>query len=203
MSTGNKTKPKKPISASLRARKALKLVVENGGNVSKAMRDVGFSDAYAKNPHKLTNSKAYKDILEAAGVTDDAIAKKHNILLNAARIEHQSFPGARKERTVKIINGRTLKTPKLETYYSHVDDDGIRAIIESVPGHRLLYIQKGYAEKIAYFQVPESVVQSKQIEMALKVKGHYAADKFEVSLPEPTDEENAALDNIFAKNKKK
>ena len=60
---------------SLRLRKAAKLAFENGGNKSKAMRDAGFSEAYSKNPQKLTRSKAYSEILRKAGVTDEMISK--------------------------------------------------------------------------------------------------------------------------------
>ena len=42
--------------------KALKLLVENGGDmpVSKAMKQAGYSPATAKTPKKLTESQAYK-----------------------------------------------------------------------------------------------------------------------------------------------
>ncbi|HSX53568.1 MAG TPA: hypothetical protein VLF90_04375 [Patescibacteria group bacterium] len=43
--------------------KAINIAVENGGNVSKAMRDAGYSVSTAKNPNKLTDSKAWKESL--------------------------------------------------------------------------------------------------------------------------------------------
>lgn len=42
---------------------ALNKVVENGGNVSKAMRDSGYSSSTAKNPKKLTGSKSWQEQL--------------------------------------------------------------------------------------------------------------------------------------------
>lgn len=47
--------------ATLRQRKAFKNIVENGGIVSKAMRDAGYSDKTAKTPQKLTESVAYQE----------------------------------------------------------------------------------------------------------------------------------------------
>ncbi len=44
---------------------AMELVVENGGNVSKAMRDAGYSPATAKNPDKLTSSQSWQDLMDA------------------------------------------------------------------------------------------------------------------------------------------
>lgn len=39
-------------------------MVENGGNVSKAMRDAGYSPQTAKVPQKLTNSAGFAELLE-------------------------------------------------------------------------------------------------------------------------------------------
>lgn len=44
-------------------RAALK-TLENGGNVSKAMREVGYSASVAKNPQKLTQSKGWEEFLD-------------------------------------------------------------------------------------------------------------------------------------------
>lgn len=53
---------KKPT---LKQKRAVDNMVENGGNVSKAMRDAGYSPATAKTPEKLTSSQAFADLLEA------------------------------------------------------------------------------------------------------------------------------------------
>lgn len=46
-----------------RQKKAISKVVENGGNISKAMRDSGYSSSTAKNPKKLTESKSWQDLV--------------------------------------------------------------------------------------------------------------------------------------------
>lgn len=43
---------------------ATKKMVENGGNVSMAMRDAGYSEKTAKTPTKLTKSKGFKELIE-------------------------------------------------------------------------------------------------------------------------------------------
>lgn len=50
--------------ATLKQQRAIANLVENGGNVSKAMRDAGYTDATAKTPQKLTESVAYLSIAE-------------------------------------------------------------------------------------------------------------------------------------------
>lgn len=55
--------------------KAIAKLVENGGNVSKAMREAGYSEAMAKNPQKLMRSKAVQNELAP-------LLKKHDINLD-------------------------------------------------------------------------------------------------------------------------
>lgn len=50
--------------ATLKQKKAIKKAVENGGNISRAMRDAGYSHQTAKNPSKLTESKAWSELIE-------------------------------------------------------------------------------------------------------------------------------------------
>jgi hypothetical protein len=48
----------------IKQQKAVKNMGENGGNVSKAMIDAGYSPATAKNPEKLTKSKNYTKLIQ-------------------------------------------------------------------------------------------------------------------------------------------
>lgn len=59
----------------VKQRKALDKMVENGGVVSAAMRDVGYSAETAKTPQKLTESKGFKELLEEMGLTDELLTK--------------------------------------------------------------------------------------------------------------------------------
>ena len=53
---------KKP---SLRIKRVFKKVVENHGfNVSKAMREEGYTEASAKNPSNVTNTKSWEQLLD-------------------------------------------------------------------------------------------------------------------------------------------
>jgi len=61
--------------ATERQKKALQNVVENGGNVSKAMIAAGYSPATAKTPQKLTQSQAFQEYMVKAGVTDEKLTE--------------------------------------------------------------------------------------------------------------------------------
>jgi hypothetical protein len=64
----------------LKAKKAMKLALENGGNISKAMREAGYSNAMAKNPQKLKKSKQWNELLEEY-LPNKLLAQKHKELL--------------------------------------------------------------------------------------------------------------------------
>lgn len=55
--------------------KAASILVENGGNVSRAMIESGYSENTSKTPSKLTKSKGFAEIMNEAGLTDEFIIK--------------------------------------------------------------------------------------------------------------------------------
>src|SRR3990167_8999915 len=183
--------------ATERQKRAIKKLVENGGNVSRAMREAEYSPETAKNPQKLTRSKGYAEILKRAGVTDEMISKKQKMLLEAAHTMTQEFPAARVEKTVGKGNKEETTSELV-----HVSDKEIRRIIQSVPGHKILYNQTGTDKKNAHCQVPAAAVQTKQVELVLKVKGHFAPEQHDIITHEMTPEEIAVYEKIMGKNKK-
>jgi hypothetical protein len=73
----------------IKQEKALEKIVENGGNVSQAMRDVGYSDNTAKTPQKLTESLGFIELCEEKGLTD-------NFLIDALIEDIKNKKGNRK-----------------------------------------------------------------------------------------------------------
>lgn len=57
----------------IKQKNAVKKIVENGGNVSKSMRQVGYSKETAHSPKKLTDSKGFKALCKQYGLTDDLL----------------------------------------------------------------------------------------------------------------------------------
>ena len=101
--------------ATMKQRQTMDNLVENRGNVSRAMRDAGYSDKTAKNPKNFTESQGFKEILEEYGLTDELIitslvedikAKKRNRVAEltlAAKIKGFSV-----ERHDITSNGETI-----------------------------------------------------------------------------------------------
>ena len=68
----------------IRQQTAIQKVVENGGNVSRAMLDAGYSPATANTPQKLTESKAWIKLMEQY-IPDDKLLKKHDEALESVK----------------------------------------------------------------------------------------------------------------------
>lgn len=59
--------------STIKQKRALNKIVENGGNISKSMRQAGYSPRTAKTPKKLTESDGFKDLLKASGLDENLI----------------------------------------------------------------------------------------------------------------------------------
>jgi hypothetical protein len=68
--------------ATLRQKMAVEKIVGNGGNVTEAMREVGYTENTANTPQKLTESKGFKELMAKAGLDDDYLLKRHKTLLD-------------------------------------------------------------------------------------------------------------------------
>ncbi len=70
--------------ATIKQQRILSEVVENGGNVSKAMKAVGYSPATAQNPSKVTRSKGWQELMEKY-LPDKHLSARHREFLDAPR----------------------------------------------------------------------------------------------------------------------
>ncbi len=61
--------------ATLKQKRAIEKTLENGGNVSMAMREVGYSESTVNNPANLTTSKGYMALLFDYGLTEGLITR--------------------------------------------------------------------------------------------------------------------------------
>ncbi len=61
--------------ATLKQRKAVEGMVENGGNASRAMLEANYSPETAHTPSKLTKSKGFRELMAEYGLTEGLITK--------------------------------------------------------------------------------------------------------------------------------
>lgn len=67
--------------ATIRQKKAVKALAENGGVVSRAMLTAGYSPMTAQDPKKLTDSDGFKELM-GKYLSDEKLAKRHEELLD-------------------------------------------------------------------------------------------------------------------------
>lgn len=59
--------------ATLKQKLVVRKILENNGNVSKSMREVGYAANYAKNPQDLVETKGFKQVMASYGLTEELI----------------------------------------------------------------------------------------------------------------------------------
>lgn len=82
------------MRATIKQQRAASKLVENGGNIGKAMIAAGYSKATAKTPQKLTKSKGWKNLMDDL-FPDLLLIKKHRELLYAKKIIVDNTGGKR------------------------------------------------------------------------------------------------------------
>lgn len=138
---------KLPVKATIKQRKALKAVVENGGNMGKAMQEAGYSKAMAKNPQKLKESEGWKGLMKEVGLDDKSLLKSHKELLQQTRIDYFVFPKGMKDEEIK----------------RHVKAAGLKVIT----------IRESEKGKMAFYSIADPQAKKAALEMAYKLRGAF------------------------------
>jgi hypothetical protein len=139
-------------TATVKQRKAMKALVENGGSVTRAMRTAGYSEATIKTPSKLTCSENWTDLLEEF-LPNEYIMDQHKRLFNQKHITYISFD-------------------------KNLEDVEIREHLESC-GLYVISIRTSGNAKLAFYAMPDTQAIKAALDMAHKLKGNYSAEKIE------------------------
>ncbi len=131
--------------ATEKQRKAVAKIVENSGNVSKSMREVGYSKITAKNPIHLTGSKGYKELTfdyvnELEKQKEMTIQRLKEEMPNAKFAELSSHL----ERTTKLIElleGRA--TERVENDYTQIQTNDLEKEIIDIEAEEVAGIKEG------------------------------------------------------------
>lgn len=128
-------------------------LVDNGGNVGKAMLVAGYSEAMAKNPQKLTRSKGWQELIDKF-ISEDRLLNVHKRMLDSVRLMNLPFELS-------------------------ISDDDIRKIISKISGSKFIAISKGAKVKICFYTMPENATRLSALDMAYKIRGKYQIDNEE------------------------
>lgn len=126
-------------------------MVENGGNLGKAMLEAGYSKAMAKNPYKLTRSKGWIEATQDL-FSDEKLLEKHSELLDSVKTLKLSFPVTTK-------------------------DEEIHEVLSSISENKIVYIKQVNGFKTCIFTTPDNSVQFNALNLAYRVKGYFNNNK--------------------------
>lgn len=128
-------------------------LVENGGNVGKAMLEAGYSEAMAKNPQKLTRSKGWQELIDKF-ISEDRLLNVHKRMLDCVKLMSLPF--------------------ELST-----SDEDIRKIISKVCGSKFVSVNQRVKAKVCFYTMPENGTRLSALDMAYKIRGKYQIDNEE------------------------
>lgn len=94
--------------------------MENGGNVSKAMREAGYAPSVAANPEKLTKSKAWEELLEQY-FPDALVLDKGFEGLDATRASNAAILITQDGTVVKAEEQGLIEVPDYLTRHKYLE----------------------------------------------------------------------------------
>ena len=77
------------MSPTIKHKKALKRLAENGGNLGEAMRVAGYSKISSKTPKKMTSSKGWRELMDEY-FPEEELAKLHAEQLGATSVIYKN-----------------------------------------------------------------------------------------------------------------
>lgn len=141
-----------PKNPTIKQKKAIKIMGENGGVVSAAMIAAGYSPATAKNPEKLTKSQGFKTL--GAEIPNSLVIKKHFDLLQQKQLSYFVFNKDMPDEEIK----------------DHLLANGLEVIS----------IRPSDKGKMAFYSLNDATAIAKGLDMAYKLKGSYAPEKHDL-----------------------
>lgn len=153
----------------LKQKKVAELIVKNKGNVSKSMREAGYSPASAKNPERVTKSKGWNELL-GEYIPEETLAKELRALLDSREAKWFTFPTRMKDTDIKKM----------------VEDNGFTVIT----------IRPSPIGKMAWYSLPNSRAKKDALELSFKLLGKFAPEQIELTKRKYQDLSNKDLNEL-------
>lgn len=141
--------------------------------MTKAMMENGYSQSYAESG-QITKKKTWKQLMEHF-LPDSLIAEKHHELLEAKDLSYFVFP-------------RMMKDDEIE---SRMLEAGIKLVV----------VRASDKGKMAFYSKADMKARKDGIDLAYKIKGKMAPEKFEMENTTLQGLSNDELETLMAKKK--
>ncbi len=164
--------------ATERQKQAFDKIVDNHGNVSKTMLEVGYSENSAKNPKNLTDSDGWKELM-SKHLPDELLAQKHRDLLDSTVVQHMVFPlGPKGEDDINLSGAKpnALSNTEEKVERTSLTDQEIKDLLAGV-NCTVKRIVHGENARHVYFWAQDSQSVVKALDMAYKLKGKNAPER--------------------------
>jgi len=158
-------KRKKSKGALERHKLLFKKISGNDGkeiSLGKAMREIGYTEEYANNPHKLKQTKSWKSLMETH-LSDEKLSRVHSKLLEAKNIRQLNF-------NYKMKDGE------------------IQDLIER-EGYTFIGTKRFMTTAVVFFSTPDGLTIRSALDMGYKLKGKYEAERHDFKFSPYTKEQ--------------
>lgn len=149
---------------------AFDLISENLRNpkpdvtLGKTMLQAGYSPQVALKPKLVTESKGFRELMDAAGLDDASLTRKHKQLLESRELKQMMFDPQITDFEIEEIivsAGCTLlKIALVEVEYTTKKGE-----------------VKTFEKKACFYSAPDALAQDRALDKAYKLKGSYAPEK--------------------------
>lgn len=131
--------------------------------LGKTILEVGYSQRVSEKPKLVTESKGFRELMEANGLDDQSLTRLHNDLLQSARLDHMVFP----------LGPKKHESPEDDEMLSDTDIKEMLAELKCV----VRRVVHGETARHVYFWSPNDKIRKDALDMGYKLKGHYAPEK--------------------------
>lgn len=145
-------------------------ILENIGNpqsdatLGKTMLEAGYSPNVAKTPTLVTESKGFRELMDAAGLDEASLTRKHRELLNSRDLRQMMFDPQitdfEIEEIILAAGCTLLKIALVEVEYTTKKGE-----------------VKTFEKKCCFYSAPNALAQDRALDKAYKLRGSYAPEK--------------------------
>jgi len=140
-----------------------------GMSKSEAMRKAGYKESYARSSSQLKEKKSWQALMDEY-IPRDLVAKKHNELMKSVTVKEFTFPETTPEKDIKAFAENISETTTyVKEAVNRTDKQGRASVM--------------YHRWIVFAIVPNGMDVKAAVDMAIKLRGDYSAEKIEVKRP--------------------
>jgi hypothetical protein len=176
-SSNTQERGKYNVEPNARQVEAVRILVETGSTKADAIRGAGYSEAYARQPHKVFNSAGVKAILDDAGVEIVPIIQElKSMVFRSGKIDYMVFPAF-----IDGSNRNPFEDEEPEDEGEQLTDEEIRQMIHEAGG-MVKQIKHTKSQRHVWFFIADNKAKLEAIEKLINLHGIYAPKRTDMKV---------------------